>query len=252
MKTLQFISVLFISVFIISCSSDDESNNQAKGFFPIQIAATGFSNPNDNLTIAIEYNVNNDISKITFTDGFGDIKTKTYSYTNGSVTQVENNGFLGGPDIRTFVYNASGHLSSIIDETDSGSETFPITYNSTTDTYTLTDGDDTYSVTLDSTDNPQLYSSSFFPDLTITLDDTNSGVFKNVVPQVALQFDLTLFNNGHLLYFLNQKQINRYEFGVQDFDVINSRNADDNITVVDYNFVSESIQLNITYQERNL
>lgn len=252
MKTLNYISLLFLSVFITSCSNDDDSNNQAKGFFPTQIAATGFTNPDDNLTIGIEYNQDNTISRITLTDGDGSIRTKDYNYTNGRVTQVENNGFLGGPDIRTFVYNASGQLSSIIDENDSGSETFPIAYNSATNTYTLTDESDTYSVTLDATDNPNLYSSSFFPDLTITLDDTNSGVFKNVEPQVALQFDLVLFNSGHLLYFLNQKQINHYEFGVQDFDVINSRNEDDNITVVDYNFASENIQLNISYQERNL
>lgn len=252
MKTFKFILLLFLTTFIVSCSSDDDSNNAPKGYFPTQINATGFTNTNNNLVIDIEYNVRNDISKITFTDGLGDVNTKTYTYTNGRVTQVDNNGFLGGPDTRTFIYDESGHLSSIIDENDSGSETFPLTYNSATNTYTLTDGSDTFSITLDTTDNPQLYSSSFFPDLTITLDDTNSGVFKNVAPQVALQFDLTLFNSGHLLYFLNQKQINRYEFGVQDFDVINSRNEEDNITVVDYNFVGESIQLNITYQQRNL
>jgi hypothetical protein len=250
MKTTSLLLPIIAVLQFFSCSSDDDSNSQVKGYFPTEIAATGFSNPIDNLIIDIDYNSDNTISRMTFTDGFN-IKTKTYSYTNGRVTQVENEGYLGGPDVRSFIYDASGLLTSIIDETDSGSETFPIAYNSETNTYTITDGD-TYSIVLDSSDNPYRYSSSFFTDLSITLDASNSGVFKNVAPQVALQFDLVLFNSGHILYFLNQKQINHYEFGIQDFEVINSRDAQDNITTVGYHFDSETIQLSISYQERNL
>ncbi len=71
-------------------------------------------------------------------------------------------------------------------------------------------------------------------------------------PQIALQFDLALFNNGHLFYFFNQKQINHFEFGVQDFDVINTRDSSDNISSVIYNFTGGGSQIDITYQKRNL
>lgn len=248
MKTIRTLFLVLSSIIILSCNNDDDT---PQGFFPSKIVLTDYTNSISNKTVEINYNNDNTISQIAIEDNNG-IKTKQYFYTSGKITSVTNTGFLGGPTTRTFVYNNTGDLSSIIDETSGSTETFPISYNSTTNTYTVIDGGDTYSVILDNSNNPNQYSSSFFPNLTLTLDSTKNGIFKNVRPQVALQFDLALFNNGHLFYFFNQKQINHFEFGVQDFDVINTRDSSDNISSVIYNFTGGGSQIDITYQKRNL
>lgn len=248
MKTIRTLFLVLSSIIILSCNNDDDT---PQDFFPSKIVLTDYTNSISNKTVEINYNNDNTISQIVIEDNNG-IKTKQYFYTNGKITSVTNTGFLGGPATRTFVYNNTGDLSSIIDETSGSTETFPISYNSTTNTYTVVDGGDTYSVILDNSNNPNQYSSSSFPNLTLTLDSTKNGIFKNVRPQIALQFDLALFNNGHLFYFFNQKQINHFEFGVQDFDVINTRDSSDNISSVIYNFTGGGSQIDITYQKRNL
>lgn len=249
MKVIKSILILSLLVILFSCRSDD---NPPQGYFPTNISLTDYTNSVNNKTVSITYNSNNTISQIVLVDNNG-TKTKQYSYTNGKITSVTNSGFLSGPDIRTFIYNASGILSSIVDETDGSTETYLINYNATANTYILIEGTDFSAVQLDATENPTLYATTFITsDLIITLDETQKGVFENVVPQIALQFDLALFSNGHLFYFFNQKQINHFKFGVQDFDVVNNRDENGNITSVIYNFIGGGSQLNITYQKRNL
>ncbi|VXB70388.1 conserved hypothetical protein [Flavobacterium sp. 9AF] len=249
MKTFQTFLLVNCMLLITSCNNDDNSSQQ--GYFPTQIILTDDSNSVNDKTVNIEYNTDNTISKIEIQDNQG-VKIKQYNYTNGKITSVSNSGFLSGPEVRTFVYNASGKLSSIIDDVSGTIETFPITYNSSTNTYTLTDGGDSNTVVLDASHNPIVYSNTFVAsDLILTLDSNSSGVFKNVTPQIALQFDLGLFS-GHLFYFFSQKQINHFQYGVQNFDVINTRDANDNITNVFFNFIGGGSELNITHQKRNL
>ena len=249
MKTLKNILFLTILALFISCNSDD---NNTQGNFPTNIEFTDYTNSVNDKMVSISYNNENTISQIVLVDNNG-TKTKQYSYTNGRITSVTNSGFLGGPDIRTFVYNSNGILSSIVDDTGGTVETYPINYNATTKTYSLVDGGDTSSVQLDNSNNPIIYSSTLFAsDLEITLDGTQKGVFEHVAPQIALQFDLALFNTGHIFYFFNQKQINHFQFGVQDIDIVNNRDTNGNITSVIYNFVGGGGQLDITYQNRNL
>lgn len=241
--------IIFICATVLSCSSDD---NSSKGYFPIAIELTDYTNSNNNKSITIGYNSNNGISEIIFDDNDG-IKTKQYSHSNGRITSVANTGFLSGPNVRTFVYNASGILSSIIDETDGSTETYLINYDAPTNTYTLIDGTESTSVQLDESGNPYQYSFSYLTsNIVLTLDSNEKGVFKNVESQIALQFDLALFSGGELFYYFNQRQINHFEFGVQDFDVINNRDTNGNISSVIYNFVGGGRQIDITYQKRNL
>ncbi|WP_221257857.1 hypothetical protein [Flavobacterium okayamense] len=248
MKTIKSLLTLCILTLLFSCSNDDNK----KGNFPTNIEFTDYNNSVNDKTITFSYNNDNLISQIVLVDNQG-TKTKEYSYTNGRITSVTNSGFLSGPDVRTFSYNSSGILTSITDETDGSTETFTINYNATTNTYSIVDGGDTSSVQLDNTNNATVYSSTFYTsDLTITLDGTEKGIFEHVSPQIALQFDLALFNNGHLFYFFSQKQINHFAFGVQDFDVVNNRDTNGNITSVIYNFVGGGSQIDITYQSRNL
>lgn len=249
MKTLKSLTFLFSLLLVIACSNDD---NSAKGYFPTNIELTDYTNSINNKSVTIDYNRNNEISEIILEDNNG-IKTKQYSYTNGKITSVSNSGFLGGPDVRTFVYNASGVLSSIVDETDGSTETYLINYDAPSNTYTLIDGTESSSVQLDESGNPIVNTTTFISsDLILTLDATEKGVFENITPQIALQFDLALFNNGHLFYFFNQKQINHFEFGVQDIDIVNNRDTNGNISSVIYNFVGGGSQIDITYQKRNL
>lgn len=249
MKTLKSLTFLFSLLLVSACSNDD---NSAKGYFPTNIELTDYTNSINNKSVTIDYNRNNEISEIILEDNNG-IKTKQYSYTNGKITSVSNSGFLGGPDVRTFVYNASGILSSIVDETDGSTETYLINYDAPSNTYTLIDETESSSVQLDESGNPIVNTTTFISsDLILTLDATEKGVFENITPQIALQFDLALFNNGHLFYFFNQKQINHFEFGVQDIDIVNNRDANGNISSVIYNFVGGGSQIDITYQKRNL
>lgn len=249
MKTIKAILFLFTLVTLLSCSNDDDA---PQGYFPSSIELTDYTNSVNNKSVEISYNKNNTISQIILEDNNG-IKTKQYAYTNGRITSVTNSGFLSGPDVRTFIYNASGNLTSIVDNTDGSTETYLINYNATTNTYTLVDGTDTSSVQLDMSGNPVVYSTTFIAsDLVLTLDASEKGVFENVMPQIALQFDLSLFNSGYIFYFFNQKQINHFEFGVQDLDIVNNRDADGNISSVVYNFMGGESQLDITYQKRNL
>ncbi|WP_130735110.1 hypothetical protein [Flavobacterium sp. J27] len=249
MKTIQKLLLICSSVLLVSCSNDDEPTPQE--YFPTQINLTDFTNAVNNKTVSITYNNNNTISTIEIEDNNG-IKTKQYSYTNGRISSVANTGFLSGPETRNFIYNGSGKLSSIVDITSGSTETFPITYNASSNTYTLLDGTDSNTITVDASNNPTQYASTFIAsDLILTLDSSKKGVFKNVTPQIALQFDLALFS-GHLFYFFNQKQINHFQFGVQNFDLINTRDTNGNITSVVLNFTGGGNQLDITYQKRNL
>lgn len=249
MKNLKRIMIILTCSTVLSCSSDD---NSAKGYFPTNIELTDYTNSINNKSISISYNSNNRISEIILEDN-NEIKTKQYSYTNGKITSVSNTGFLGGPDVRTFVYNASGILSSIVDETDGSTETYLINYDEPSNTYTLIDGTESSSVQLDESGNPNQYSFSYLTsNIVLTLDSNEEGVFKNVESQVALQFDLALFSGGELFYYFNQRQINHFQFGVQDFDVINNRDTNGNISSVIYNFVGGGRQIDLTYQKRNL
>jgi hypothetical protein len=248
MKTLQYFSLFFLLGFITSCSNDDTE----KGYFPTNIELIDYTNSLNKIIISVNYNSNNTISEIIL-DGNSEIRTKQYSYTNGKITSVTNIGFLSGPDVRTFVYNPSGILSSIIDETDGSTETYLINYDAPSNTYTLIEGTESTSIQLDESGNPIRNSKSFLPsDLILTLDPIDKGVFEHLTPQIALQFDLALFNTGYLFYFFNQKQINHFEFGEEDFDLVNNRDTNGNISSVVYNFVGGGSQINITYQKRNL
>ena len=248
MKTIQTFFLVSCFLVLLSCNNDDDATPQDA--FPTELKLTDYTNAVNNKIVTLTYNNDNTIASITIQDNQG-LKTKQYAYTNGKITSVANSGFLSGPEVRTFVYNASGKLSSIIDDVSGTTETFPISYDSCTNTYTLTDGGDTNTVVLDASNNPTVYSNSFITsDLTLTLDNTNSGVFKNVRPQIALQFDLALFN-GHLFYFFNQKQINHFQFGVQDFDFVHTRDSENNITTVVYNFSGGASEVDVTYQKRN-
>lgn len=248
MKTIQTFFLVSCFLVLLSCNNDDDATPQDA--YPKQLVLTDYNNAVNNKTVTLTYNNDNTIASISIQDNQG-LKNKEYTYTNGKITSVTNSGFLSGPDVRTFVYNSAGKLSSIIDDVSGTTETFPITYNASTNTYTLTDSGDTNTIVFDASNNPTVYSNSFITsDLTLTLDNTNSGVFKNVRPQIALQFDLALFN-GHLFYFFNQKQINHYQFGVQDFDFVHTRDSENNITSVVYNFSGGGSQLDITYQKRN-
>ena len=248
MKTIKPLLTLCILTLLFSCSNDDNK----KGNFPTNIEFTDYTNSVNDKTVTISYNNDNTISQIVLIDNNG-TKTKQYAYTNGRITSVSNSGFLSGPDVRTFVYNSNGNLSSIVDDTSGTIETYPINYNATTNTYSLVDGGDSSSVQLDNTNNPTVYGSTFFTsDLVITLDATQKGVFEHVTPQIALQFDLALFNTGHIFYFFNQKQINHFQFGVQDIDIVNNRDTNGNISSVVYNFTGGGSQIDITYQSRNL
>lgn len=249
MKTFKTIFTLTCLLVLLLCNNDDDNQ---QGYFPTNIELTDYTNSINNKSISISYNSNNRISEIILEDN-NEIKTKQYSYTNGKITSVSNTGFLGGPDVRTFVYNASGVLSSIVDETDGSTETYLINYDAPSNTYTLIDGTESSSVQLDESGNPTVYATTFISsDLILTLDSSERGAFKNVTPQIALQFDLALFSNGHLFYFFNQKQINHFEFGVQDIDIVNNRDTNGNISSVIYNFVGGGSQIDITYQKRNL
>lgn len=249
MKTFKTIFTLTCLLVLLSCNNDDDNQ---QGYFPTNIELTDYTNSINNKSITIGYNSNNGISEIILDDNDG-IKTKQYSYTNGKITSVSNTGFLGGPDVRTFVYNASGILSSIVDETDGSTETYLINYDAPSNTYTLIDGTESSSVQLDESGNPYQYSFSYLTsNIVLTLDSNEEGVFKNVESQVALQFDLALFSGGELFYYFNQRQINHFQFGVQDFDVINNRDTNGNISSVIYNFVGGGRQIDLTYQKRNL
>lgn len=249
MKTLQLIFSFLCTILIISCSNDDHT---PKGYFPTTIELTDYTNSINNKLIAVNYNSDNTISQITLEDNHG-LKTKNFSYTNGRITGVTNSGFLGGPDSRTFVYNSAGILSTIIDETDGSTETFLINYDAPSKTYTLIDGTEATNIELDTSGNPIQFSSNFLPsDLILTLDTSEKGVFQHVNPQIALQFDLALFSSGHIFYYFNQKQINQFEFGVQNIEVINNRDTNGNISSVVYNFGGGGSQLDIIYDRRNL
>ena len=175
MKTLKSLTFLFSLLLVSACSNDD---NSAKGYFPTNIELTDYTNSINNKSVTIDYNRNNEISEIILEDNNG-IKTKQYSYTNGKITSVSNSGFLGGPDVRTFVYNASGILSSIVDETDGSTETYLINYDAPSNTYTLIDGTESSSVQLDESGNPYQYSFSYLTsNIVLTLDSNEEGVFK--------------------------------------------------------------------------
>lgn len=248
MKTIQTFFLVSCFLVLLSCNNDDDATPQDA--FPSQLTLTDYTNAVNNKTVTLTYNNDNTIASISIQDNQG-VKTKQYAYTNGKITSVSNSGFLSGPEVRTFVYTTSGKLSSIIDDVSGTTETFPITYNSSTNTFTLTDGGDTNTVVLDASDNPTTYSNTFVAsDLILTLDSSNSGIFKNVTPQIALQFDLGLYT-GHLFYFFSQKQINHFQFGVQDFDFVHTRDSENNITSVVYNFSGGGSQLDVTYEKRN-
>ena len=75
MKTFKFILLLFLPTFIVSCSSDDDSNNAPKGYFPTRIEKIDFTKANFNRIFVFEYNAQNQIALICATASDGETVT---------------------------------------------------------------------------------------------------------------------------------------------------------------------------------
>lgn len=248
MKKISTYLSICLLIAVTSCSSDDD---RPQGYFPTTIEKIDFTNSGNNRTIELEYNNQNQISRVEIINPSGNNTIKTLTYTDNKLTQTVTTN-SGDSETRNYIYNASGILSSIVEIAGGSTLTYPITYDETTNSYTLVDGADNFSIFLNSQGNAVRYENTFFADLILTLDNNLSGTFKFLEPQIAYQFEFALFS-GMDFYYMSTQQINRFEFGVQDLEPIHTRNQNDMISTVIYNLTGGGgFQYTFTYSNRNL
>ncbi len=248
MKKISTYLSFCLIIALASCSSEDD---QPQGYFPVSIEKTDFANAGNNNRIELEYNTQNQISRIEIINPSGNNTLKILTYTGNRLTQTVTT-YSGDSETRNYIYNASGQLSSIVEIDEDSTSTYPVTYDEATNSYTLIDGTDYFSVFLNADGNAIRYENSFFTDIILTLDNNLSGIFRFLEPQIAYQYEFALFS-GIDFYFMSTQQINRFQFGVQDLEPIYTRNQNDMISTVIYNLTAGGgFQYTYTYSNRNL
>ncbi len=250
MKALKIITSLFLTLFIVSCSNDDD--NDPKGYFPTRIEKTDFTNANFNRIYDFEYNAQNQIALISIVSPDGGNVTFEHIYTNGLLTQILATG-AGTSDTvsHEFVYTASGILSSYIINDNGSINTYAISYNASTNAYTLTDEGENYTVDFHENNAIDQY---ILPVGTIDIQSNfgSNGVFQHVDAQIGTHLLLGLFN-GVDFYFFNSYEVESVSFDGDVWTVNNTRDSNNRINVVNYLQGDTNVrELQITYQQRNL
>ena len=253
MKTIKKIQLLLF-VILFSCSKNDDSP-AVQGYFPTQIQKTDYGDPNRNRTYTISYNSQNQISQITETAVTGETATRTFTYSNNLVqsmhissnaTSIEKN--------HQYNYNTSNTLTSIIKTEGTELTTYSISYNSTSNSYSINEGGTISSLFLDNNNNPLEFELSPTNSYIISTDTSAKGVFENLNQQIGLQISFGIFESINFYHF-HQKQINSIVFGTQNINVINTRDENGNIRTLNFNNPTTGQNIYgyiITYDKRPL
>ena len=150
-----------------------------------------------------------------------------------------------------FVYTAAGILSSYIINDDSNINTYIITYNPSTNAYTLSDEGENYTIDLHDNNTIDEY---ILPVGAIEVQSNFDahGVFQHVNIQIGTHLLLGIFN-GIDFYFFNPYQVDTVTFNGTEWITNHTRDVNNSITTVNYLQGDTNLrELQINYQERNL
>lgn len=201
MKILKSILVVTILLLMASCSKDDDNVTLPQLFLPATITITEPLNTSENRTISFQYDNMRRITQTTYnyentpSDNF----VSNFNYnSNGSIGSI-----VSGEENVSFQYNAQNQLTNIIiDDTESILE-ISVSYNSATNTYTLSANDETVNVSLNSNNNVITGATSSYI-LTVNMSN-GSGVFVNAQIPEILKVVSTVFLDFDSLFFASQQ-----------------------------------------------
>ncbi len=254
MKTIKYTIIIIIFILSSSCSKSDDTP-VIRGFFPTQIQKTDYSDSNRNRTYTIAYNSQNQITEITEIAVTGESLTKTFTYSSGLLMNISvSNNINSETTTYEYIYNSSALLTSIIETNNTATYSYAVSYDSTSNSYSLNDSGIVMTLFLDDENSPIEFELSPTLSFTIITDNESSGAFKNVKNQIAIQLTYN-FIEGINFCFFHHKQINNIDFGTTNLNVINSRDSNNNIRTVNYNNTTTGQTVYgyvITYSERNL
>ncbi|MGF1635494.1 MAG: hypothetical protein ACFCUU_00365 [Cyclobacteriaceae bacterium] len=241
MKKIPYLLILITGLFI-SCSADDDANVEAT-WFPVKITKTDYLMSNNSKTITLEYNSQNQISKIEIkiTDT-GDSDFYAFEYnSNGQVTSMEQtsnrSAAIGTVVNYTFNYSedvlVSWNTQVIENGTAAGSGFRPVTYSNPK--YIILENE----ITLGANNNisrmlAYMSTSSGFGNHDFTIHwQTTPGVFEHVEPKIPLQLIFTVFNRLQMdFYAFSSQEISHLQLPGETIVFQTTRNTDGNISSV--------------------
>ncbi|WP_282161270.1 hypothetical protein [Ulvibacterium marinum] len=216
MKSKTYIILLLSIVLAWSCSNDDDAKNSSTPeepigtYLPIRIDV--FYGSGNQRTCTITYNNENLISNLAFQFNNADDKSYGMTYNNGDLSQVT----MNGTHEYTFLYTDNS-LSSVELVNSGNSSSFPVTYDSGNNVYTINSNSTYY---FDSTNNlTRIVSGDIERLLNFNSSDTPGGIFDPSfvsLPFILISGSVTL----ETIYFLSSRQISdvsvTYDGGFQN------------------------------------
>ena len=250
MKTLKFLCIaLFVLSF--SCSSDDDNNTPPveMGSFPTKITKTSITDPTVNRSFNFTYNDDNQISNISIVFPEGEVyRNYVLSYNNNLITSIDDGNLE-----YAFGYSAENRLNSLTIANAVESITIPVNFNDVTNTYSLT-LEGTVQFTVNEEETIPLIFATESTETTIGYT-TMDGVFANVPMQIGLNMvfgGLQGLDYQYFHPFALQSMFQTNSSGSTEWNIINTRDANDNITTINANSLIESFNYTIEYEEREL
>lgn len=250
MKTLKTLCILLL-VFTFGCSNDDDNNtpNVETGFFPKKITKTSVTDPTVNRSFNYTYNSDNQISNISIVFPEGEVyRNYVLSYNNNRITSIDDGNLE-----YAFGYSAENRLNSLTLTTAAENVTIPVNFDDVTNTYSLTlEGTVQFTVNEEET-IPLIYTTDS-TETTIGYT-TIDGVFANVPMQIGLNMifgGLQGLDYQYFHPFALQSMFQTNSSGSTEWTIVNTRDANDNITTI--NAISPFVAYNyaIEYEEREL
>lgn len=241
MKNLKTTIALFLSLFILSCSknNDDITPITTYEYFPNKIESTFPSSPSSNGSTIIEYDAKNRISKLKYENSDATIThVLTYNSDNLISSIVQTRTAPTGDQIVSASYTYTNKILSkitLIDLDDTIITT--VSYEASTNTYTLNNSSSTVGfVKYNASNNPteiDIYGWNF----NFTFNN-NSGIYNlksNSLPLLYISIYSSIYETINYSWFYTTKEINQFTLGTKgSLHTQVSRDSKNKIAQIDY------------------
>src|SRR5690606_18813270 len=251
MKTLKYLLIAALSIFVMSCSNDDDGSSSSEPLYFPRVITTTYP-VESTKTVTLDYDQNNRIIQFVITQGSNtDIFDISYG-ASGLINTIE---LTEGTSVTTHSFEyANDHVSGVTISYDGvPSDVYDITYDAPSNTYSVLDGSNNILFEHDSSGNIEEIGTDF-GNINFNYN-SNNGVFKGIADNFPLFATVLLSSNNNIYSTLlfASKEITSISVIGNGVNINTSRNAQNEIESMEFvETSSSSVQFTstITYQLR--